>query len=129
MTSFFLYYHRQHLLRSNHYLTQFYSVSQPIIYFHISKKHSKPEIKGPTKGVSQAHLALFLTSDLNWGQDNGGTGGVWRGILSAESRAELGVFSEKCIWDYFEQQVSYAAAFLSQAHRFCHAGPVTWMMV
>lgn len=36
MTSFFLYYHWQHLLCFNHYLTEFYSVSQPIIYFHIS---------------------------------------------------------------------------------------------
>lgn len=44
------------------------------------------------------------------------------GILSAESRVELGVFSEKRIWDYFEPQVSDSAAFPSQAHGCSLAG-------
>lgn len=45
-----------------------------------------------------------------------------RGILSAERRVELDVFSEKCIWVCFEQQFSDSAAFLSQSQGFSHVG-------
>lgn len=54
------------------------TISQPIIYFYISEKHTEPEIKYPTKGVSQAHPALFLISDLWPGQQY-----EYRGIVSA----------------------------------------------